>query len=119
MFEVLPESEGRRFFIKALGTLTDADYHELVPRLETAIAGFGPLRLFVDMEEFEGWEMLAAWNDFVFGLKHWNDFERMALIGDKRWEDVAARAMDALTKGEVRRFPAAERGAAHAWIEET
>jgi len=119
MFEILPESKGRRIYVKAEGRLTDADYKALVPRLETAIRENGPIRLLVDMVEFEGWSPLAAWDDLLFGLRHWNDFERMALIGDKRWEEAVAKAMDALTKGEVRRFPAAERGTAHAWIEET
>ena len=118
MFEILPESKVRRIYVKADGRLTDADYKELVPRLDAAIRDHGPIRLLVDMAEFEGWSPRAAWDDLLFGLKHWNDFERMALIGDKRWEDIAAKAMDALTKGEVRRFPAAERGAAHAWIED-
>ena len=117
MFDVLPESRGRRFFVKASGKLTDADYQELLPRLETAIAGFGPLRLYVDMEEFEGWEWLAAWDDFAFGIKHWNDFERVALVGDKRWEELSAKAFDHLTKGDIRFFDVAERDAAHGWVE--
>lgn len=119
MFEILPESSGRRVYVRAEGWLTDADYKAFLPRLEAAIREHGRIRLFVDMADFEGWSPHAAWDDLLFGLKHWNDFERMALIGDKRWEDVVAKAMDALSKGEVRRFPAADRRAAQAWIEET
>jgi hypothetical protein len=119
MFEILPESRGRRIYVRAEGRLTDADYKALLPELEAAIRDHGPIRLHVDMTAFEGWSPRAAWDDLVFGLKHWNDFERLALIGDKRWEDIAAKAVDALTKGEARRFPATERAAARAWIEET
>jgi len=117
MFDVLPESQGRRFFVKASGKLTDADYQELLPQLETAIAGFGPLRMYVDMEEFEGWELQAAWDDFAFGVQHWNDFERVAIVGDKRWEELSAKAFDLITKGDIRFFDVADRGAARAWIE--
>ncbi|MCH7937037.1 MAG: hypothetical protein IH994_08100, partial [Proteobacteria bacterium] len=34
LFEVLPESDGRRVFVKASGKLTDADYKALVPQRE-------------------------------------------------------------------------------------
>ena len=117
MFEVLPESRGRRFYIRASGTLSDDDYQELTPRLEKAIREFGRLRLFVDMEDMEGWDMMAAWDDFAFGLKHWNDFERIAMVGNKRWEEVSARVFDAVTKGEIRFFDTTERNTAHDWVE--
>lgn len=118
MFDVLPESQGRRFFVKASGKLTDADYRDLLPRLETAIAGFGPLRMFIDMEDFRGIELQAAWDDFAFGVKHWNDFERVAIIGDKRGEELSAKAFDLITEVDIRYFDIAERGRARAWIED-
>ncbi len=117
MFEILPDSKGRRFHIKAVGQLTDADYKELMPKLAAAIKEFGPLRLLVDMESFEGWDLEAAWDDFIFGVRHWNDFERIALVGDKRWEELAAQVMDKLTRGEIRYFDLDKRGEAYAWIE--
>lgn len=116
MFEVLSESEGRRFFIKASGELTDDDYKGLTPVLETAIDEHGPLRLYVDMEEFESWELQAAWDDFAFGVKHWNDFERVALVGDKQWEEISAKIFDKFTKGDIRFFDVSKRGDAHDWI---
>ncbi len=116
MFEVLSESEGRRLFIKASGRLTDADYKDLTPRLEAAIDRHGPLRLYVDMEAFEGWEMKAAWDDFAFGIKHWNDFERVALVGDKQWEEISVQVINKFTKGDFRFFDVSERGAAQDWI---
>jgi hypothetical protein len=119
MFEFLPESRGRRVYLKAAGRLTDADYKALVPKLEAVIQAHRSIRLYVDMTALSGWSIKAAWDDMVFGLRHWNDFERLALVGDKRWQAIAAKAMDALSKGEVRCFPAAAAGEARAWIEET
>ncbi len=119
MFDVLPESEGRRVFVKASGKLTDADYKALIPQLEAAIDRHGSIRLLVDMGDLEGWSLQAAWDDFAFGIKHWNDFERMALVGDKRWEELTAKAFNRLTKGDIRYFDLADGNAARAWIEES
>jgi len=118
MFEVLPESRGRRFYVKATGKLTDADYKAFTPLLDDAVARNGPLRLLVDMSEFEGWELRAAWDDLVLGVRHWNDFERVALIGSARWEEVSVRIMDRLNPGRFRFFEPDKRAEAKTWIED-
>jgi len=119
MFEILDDTQGRRIYVKAKGRLTDEDYKELTPRLESALKEFGPLRLYVDMEDFEGWTLGAAWDDFSFGLKHWNDFERIALIGDKPWEEVSMKMMDKMMSGQARYFDIDKKAEARTWIEDS
>lgn len=116
MFQILPESSGNLVCIKAVGKLTDADYRALIPPLEAIMVEHGSFKLFADLEEFDGWEWLAAWDDFAFGLKHWNNIEKIALIGTARWEELAAKIADKLMPSEVRFFPLAERANALTWI---
>ncbi|MDP6572340.1 MAG: STAS/SEC14 domain-containing protein [Rhodospirillales bacterium] len=116
MFELLAQNAANVIGIKATGRLSDADYREFMPRLEAIIDEFGPLRLLVDLEGFEGWDLRAAWDDLAFGVKHWGDFKRLALVGDRAWEEMAARAMDRLMPAQVRYFDLSERDAAWEWI---
>ena len=116
MFEVLPQSEGKIVGIRATGTLTDADYADLMPKLEERIVEHRRIRLLVDLEGFEGWDLLAAWDDFTFGMTHWHQFEKMAIVGDRTWEETAAKAMDLLMRSEVRFFEIQNRDAAWDWI---
>ena len=44
------------------------------------------MRLFVLFEDFHGWDLHAAWDEFKFGLKHDADFERIAMVGDRKWQ---------------------------------
>lgn len=118
MFTMLPESDGNIVGVRAEGKLTDADYKAFLPRLEEIIAAQGPIRMLVDMEGFEGWEPLAAWDDFAFGMTHWGDFKRIALVGDKAWEEMSAKLFNLLMKGEVRFFVPAEKDAAWVWVKE-
>ncbi len=118
MFEMLPESSGPVVGVRATGRLTDADYKEFLPKLEKVIAEHGSVRLLVDMEGFEGWNLMAAWDDFAFGIKHWNDFSKMAIVGDAKWEEMATKAADLLMKGEARFFSLDERDAAWNWVRE-
>lgn len=116
MFEFLPETHGRFVAIKASGRLTDEDYRSFAPKLEALIREHGPIRLLVDLTAFEGWTAHAAWDDFTFGLRHRRDFERIALVGDKKWEGLAARMARAVMKAEVRRFATRDRQIAWDYI---
>jgi len=119
VFEVLDDTKGRRVYLRAKGRLTAADYKKLTPRLEETLNEYGRIRLYIDMEAFEGWSLEAVWDDFTFGLKHWNDFERIALIGNKHWEEVSVKMMDRMMAGEARYFDVKKKGEARAWIEGT
>lgn len=116
MIELLPESEGRFVALRAAGKLTDRDYKQIVPKLEVLIKEHGPIRLLVDMTEFDGWTAMAAWDDLIFGLRHRKDFERIALVGEARWVGLAARMADAVIKGEARRFKTENRQIAWDYI---
>lgn len=116
MITILPETRGNLVAIRASGRLTHADYRDFVPQLEGIIDREGPLRLLVDLSDFEGWELKAAWDDFLLGVKHVGDFERMAMIGDRDWQKIAARVTDALTGCAVRTFGERQWDEAWAWV---
>ncbi|AGA90857.1 Protein of unknown function (DUF3478) [Thioflavicoccus mobilis 8321] len=101
------------------GKLHDQDYRTFVPVIENAIAAApGPVRLLVELIDFHGWDPKAAWDDFKLGIRHYADFERMALIGDKDWEAWMGQLAKPFTRATVRHFDAAEADAAWAWIRE-
>lgn len=106
---LLPESQGRYVAVKAVGTLSDGHYKQFQPVLEKLISRHRPVRLFVDLTAFEGWTAHALWDDFSFGMRHARDFERIALVGDARWESLVARMADVVMNCQVRHFNAADR----------
>jgi hypothetical protein len=40
----------------------------------------------------------------VFGLKHRGDFDKLAVVGKKKWEEVAVKMMQPLMKGKIKFF---------------
>ncbi len=88
------------------GKLTHEDYEVFVPILERALkeAAGREVNMLVDMTEFKGWKMHAAWDDMVFGLKHRGDFDKIAIVGKKKWEEVAVKMMAPLMKGKIKFF---------------
>ncbi len=93
-------------FLKVSGKLTHEDYQSMTPMLEAALAEIRSPRVnaFIDAVELEGWEPRAAWDDFKLGLKHGNEFDRVAIYGYKKWQSVAAKLASWFISGEVKFF---------------
>ena len=49
-----------------------------------------------------------------FGVKHRNAFDKMAIIGNKKWEEASTAMMSHLMKGESKFFK--EREKALSWL---
>ena len=102
--------------MKIAGKLTHHDYEVMVPMLETAIENIKEPKIsaLVDITELEGWELRAAWDDLKFGLKHGGKFEKIAIIGNKKWEEVMAKVAGWFISGDIEYFEEHEK--AHAWL---
>src|SRR5271166_1836753 len=105
--------------LKLSGKLHDEDYRRFVPMIESILTAEGKVRLFVQFEEFQGRDMHAAWDDFKFGLSHYSDFERIAMVGDRRWEKWMASVCKPFTKAKLKYFDRSEVDAAWTWLRET
>ena len=116
MIEELPVQEPGIGVFKASGKLTDADYQQFVPRLEEMIHEYGKISVLLELEDFHGWETKAAWDDFKLGLAHPQDFERIAIVGDKAWEHWIALLAKPFTHARVRYFALSDRNAALDWL---
>ena len=57
-----------------------------MPEFERLVRQHGKLRLLFDVTGFHGWEASAAWEDFKFGIEHFADIERLAMVGEKQWQ---------------------------------
>jgi hypothetical protein len=79
-------------------------------------AGVKP-RILAILENFEGWEQGAAWGDLDFIYWHSNDIERIAIVGEPRWEpDALAFAGAGFRNAPVKFFPASQFTEARVWL---
>jgi hypothetical protein len=113
------EVSGERFLVvHAWGKLVKADYQRFLPQFAELSQRPGKLRVLFDMIGFEGWDAGALYDELKFDLKHANDFERVATVGDKEWERVMALLIKPFTKAQTRYFDAAQYAAAREWLSE-
>lgn len=114
--EIVDSTETNVVQVELSGKLETADYERLVPRLETAIERHGKLRLLVTMRDFHGWELGALWQDVKFDIRHAGDFERIAMVGDSKWQSGMATFCKPFTSASVEYFDEHEASAANKWL---
>jgi hypothetical protein len=112
------ERTGSLFFLslKAAGKLTHQDYETITPLIDFALSTVKEpkVKVLIDGTELQGWEPRAAWDDFKLGLKHGNEFEKIAIYGNKGWQEMAAKIGAWFISGEVKYFD--NEDAALAWL---
>ena len=118
MIETIETGSPKVLGLKLCGKLHDEDYKQFVPNWETILTAQGKVRAFVEFEDFQGWDLHAALDDLKFGLKHYSDFERMAMVGDRKWEKWMAGFCKPFTKAKVKYFDKSEVDAAWKWLQE-
>lgn len=105
MFAILPESTESCLGIQVSGKLTAADYAELLPQVDAAIAAQGQINLLVLVKELRGWEGFeAAKADFEFGTHQYRQVNRCAFVSDKKWHKWLIKVMDPFTRRTDERF---------------
>lgn len=103
---------------RVTGKLTADDYENFVPAVECAIKEHGKVRILLELIDFHGWNAGALWEDIKFDVKHFNDIDRLAIVGDKKWEKGMAVFCKPFTTAEVRYFDVTDLDKAHDWIRE-
>lgn len=108
--------DGRVIEVTVSDKLTAADYQHFVPTCERLIKQYGKISILFEMRDFHGWEAGALWEDIKFDLKHFRDIERLAMIGDQRWEKWMAEFCRPFTTAKIRFFDPAQEESARQWV---
>ena len=96
-------------FVRVSGKLTKEDYAQFLPRVDQLIQERHKISILFDMQDFHGLEIAAAWEDAKFAFHHFNDIERLAVMGEKQWQKSLAFFCKPFTRAQVRYFPREQR----------
>ena len=113
----LKETDGGKIMELSLsGKLVKEDYETFVPAVDAAIKAHGKLRMLVIMRDFHGWTASAVWEDTKFGARHFRDLDRLAMVGETKWQRGMAFFCKPFTTATVRYFEHPQIEAARAWL---
>jgi hypothetical protein len=117
MIEQLTHASTKVLGFKMSGKLHDEDYKTFVPLLDKAIAEQGKVRLLAQFHDFHGWDMHALWDDIKFSTTHCTKIERIAMVGEKKWEEWMAKICKPFTMAKIKYFNEGDIEAAWQWLE--
>lgn len=120
MLEVMSDLPAGVAGVRIHGTITAAEYREVMRRLLDGPRREGrPLRLLVVFAgDFTGFTAGAALEDAKLALRSWRRDDRIAVVADVPWIRHGVRLLDVLIPMEVRDFSRDDEGAALVWLAE-
>lgn len=121
MIELTPDPAAGILEMSATGHVSGADYDDiLIPAIEAALEEHDRIRLLFHLgPDFEGYGLDAAWDDTKLGLRHWNAFERFAVVTDHDWIRTAVRALGFAMPCPIQSFREADLEEARRWLRES
>ncbi|MEX0780511.1 MAG: STAS/SEC14 domain-containing protein [Balneolales bacterium] len=106
------------FEIYISGKIRKEDY-DFVPELERKIEKHGKVNLYCEIESIEGVEPSAIWEDLKLRAKHFNSFEKVAIVVEGQWIQNMSQMAKPFTKAYVKVFKPEEKEEAKNWVMHT
>lgn len=93
-------------YIKVVGDLTHNDYVEFAPLFGQSLSCVKEpkVKVLVDITQLKGWELRAAWDDLMFGIKYNSIFDKIAVVGESTFYNYAVKLGNMFTPYEMRYF---------------
>ena len=114
--EVL-ESTGNLIAIRISSKLKREEFTRLQGLFLEAAKSRRKFGLLVILEDFDGWEEKDNWDSVPFHLEYDEQVEKIAIVGEMKWEDLFAAFLGkGLRSVPIRHFPPAGLEAARAWL---
>jgi SpoIIAA-like len=98
------------------GRVTTEEFAALAERLEAFIKRFGQVRVLEVIDDFEGMDAGAFWQDVKFSLRHLKNVSRIAVVAEPDTHHLWSRLVAPFMRCEVEHFPPGEEDAARDWL---
>ena len=111
------ERAGKLLQLKVSRMFTKADYDRIIEIAKEAIEREGKVNGLIILEAFEGWERREDWGDVSFMMGQGRQIEKMAIVGDEKWQDDAlAFTAKGFRATAIEYFAASRLSEARTWL---
>jgi hypothetical protein len=100
------------------GKLTSEEVNRQFDTVISLIKDWDKIRWYYEMNDFEGWTISAFPKDVMESLHYARRFEKIAMIGENKWQHLMSQVSKVFTTAEVRYFDLSQRDEAKQWIEQ-
>ncbi|HSH04432.1 MAG TPA: STAS/SEC14 domain-containing protein [Anaerolineae bacterium] len=117
MFSLLERSTENCIGLEVSGTVKAGDYDNLTPIINNAVKANNTINMVLEMDDFDGYQDIdAVIADVEMGLETVDDIEKVAIVSDAKWQEMATKLLSPLTRStQIKHFDKDARDQAWAW----
>ena len=112
----LGTSDTNEIGLKVTGKATADTLTELVERLDNIKATGQKARVYLDLSDYNGFELSAVKEKLAHFSTLWGGIERCAYVVDKSWMSTVIGLVDAVTPTHLRAFSSDQDAEARKWV---
>ncbi|MDT0642547.1 STAS/SEC14 domain-containing protein [Zunongwangia sp. F363] len=101
----------------ASGKLNQHDLEKIHPLIHSILEKGLKIRWYLEMNDFQGWHIEGLWEDFTKDVDHEKEYEKIALVGEKKWQSWAVWFMSPFSNAHIKYFTLNQKKEAEKWIE--
>jgi len=98
------------------GKISKSDVEKIHPLIHYIIKKGKKVDFYFEMEDFTGYTIKGVWEDIKVDSAHLSDYGKMAFVGEKKWQEFAAKVTDFFTSSDVKYFDIKDKERAKNWI---
>jgi hypothetical protein len=116
--QILPLTHDNLIAVSVSDTFTAEELDHFKTFVREVIEQFGEVRVYFEMEQFDGWEIGSFVENALFDLFHAHQYSKVAMVGEKNWQAWMTKIVDLVKSGPVRYFDLSQRAEAMEWIQQ-
>ncbi|MFY0696739.1 MAG: STAS/SEC14 domain-containing protein [Balneola sp.] len=118
MIDIETHDEENIIALKVSGTLNKQDFEALAPRLRDFTESNQNPNLLMVLERFKGWDDVSSfWEDLKLDAEFIGKFQRIAIVGESKWQKWGTNFLNALTNEEMNFFDIKDADRAWFWLQ--
>lgn len=118
MLTILDDTNEQLLAVRVSGKLTAGDLDVYKSQISDRMQRTHAARLYFEMVDFEGWQPDSFVENGLFDIIHGREYGKVAMVGEKKWQEWAARLASPVKKKGVHYFDLAAKEQAMAWVKE-
>lgn len=104
MIQIINTGKDNLISAKISGKISKNDVEKIHSLIHNIIEKGKKVDFYFEMEDYEGYTLKGFWEDIKVDSAHISDYGKMAFVGEKKWQEWAAKATDFFTSSEVKYF---------------
>lgn len=116
MIQLLNSEKVNLISAKISGKISKDEVEKIHSEIHEILKQNSKIDFYFILEDFDGYTLKGFWEDLKVDSAHISDYGKMALVGEKKWQERAAKATDFFTSSEVKYFDLKDKELAKTWI---